>query len=208
MKDHQMRRLYTNVTSAVIAVTALAALSSRADAQSVSSLYTSTAEKDCRVKDTPPDGSISICPGKGGLIVVLTEADARQTVSVGRNPKAAENEPAASQSFRPFNSTTNTVEWRIANGRPFAIIQRWHISDNEEQDKNGRPVGRNLMVVTRLPPGPVCHVAYIDARANPNPSELARKAADEIARGFTCGKDQMKVVGERGRATELGLTEK
>jgi hypothetical protein len=192
-----------NAMSAVIALTGLLDLLGRADAQSLSSLYTSTAEKDCRVKDAPPDGSISICPGKGGLIVVLTEADARQTVSVGRNPKAADNEPAANQSFRPFNSTTNTVEWRIANGKPFAIIQRWHISDNEEQDKHGRPVGRNLLVVTRLPPGPVCHVAYIDARANPNPNELARKVADEAARDFQCGRDEVKIAGESGRATEL-----
>jgi len=192
-----------NATSAVIALTGLLALLGRADAQGLSSLYTSTAEKNCRVKDAPPDGSISICPGKGGLIVVLTEADARQTVSIGRNPQAADNEPAASQSFRPFNSTTNTVEWRIANGKPFAIIQRWHISDNEEQDKHGRPVGRNLMVVTRLPPGPVCHVAYIDARANPNPNELARKVADEAARDFQCGRDEVKIAGESGRATEL-----
>jgi len=192
-----------NVMSTVVAVTGPWALLGRADAQSLSSVYTSTAEKDCHVKDVPPDGSISICPGKAGLIVVLTEADARQTVSVGRNPEVADNEPAASQSFRPFNSTTNTVEWRIANGKPFAIIQRWHISDNEEQDKNGRPIGRNLLVVTRLPPGPVCHVAYIDVRANPNPNELARKAADEIARHFGGGKDGVKIAGEHGRATEL-----
>lgn len=198
-----MRRLYMNVMGAMIATSGVFGLSGRADAQTFSSLYTSTAAKDCRVKDTPPDGSISICPGKAGLIIVLTEADARQTVSVGRNPKAAENEPAASQSFRPFNSTTDTVEWRIANGKPFAVIQRWHISDNEELDKRGRPVGRNLLVVTRLPPGPVCHVAYIDARANPNPNELARKAADEIARNFRCGKDEVEIMGERGRASEL-----
>ena len=48
------------------------------------------------------------------------------------------------------------------------------------------------MVVTRLPPGAVCHVAYVDVRANPNPNELARKAADEIARDFKCGKDEVK----------------
>jgi hypothetical protein len=58
-------------------------------------------------------------------------------------------------------------------------------------------------VVTRLPPGPVCHVTYIDARANPNPNELARKAADEIARDFQCFKDEVNITGERGRATEL-----
>jgi hypothetical protein len=135
--------------------------------------------------------------------VLVTEDDLRQTVSVGRNRKAADNEPAASISFGPFNSTTDIVEWRAADGEPFAIIQRWHIADNDDPDKAGRPTAKGLMVVTRLPPGPVCHVAYVDVRANPNPNELARKAADETARDFKCGKDEVKVVGERGRATEL-----
>jgi hypothetical protein len=57
--------------------------------------------------------------------------------------------------------------------------------------------------VTRLPPGPVCHVAYIDVKANRNANELARKAADETARGFKCGKDEVKVIGASGRAVEL-----
>lgn len=60
-----------------------------------------------------------------------------------------------------------------------------------------------MLVVTRLPPGPVCHVAYIDAIANPNSNELARKAADDFARSFRCGKDEVKIIGGRGRAVEL-----
>jgi hypothetical protein len=60
-----------------------------------------------------------------------------------------------------------------------------------------------MLIVTRLPPGPVCHVAYVDAIANRNANELARKAADESARSFTCGKDRVKIVGASGRAVEL-----
>jgi len=59
--------------------------------------------------------------------------------------------------------------------------------------------------VTRLPPGPVCHVAYVDVGANPNADELARKAADDFARSFECGKDEVKVIGESGRAVELAV---
>ena len=70
-------------------------------------------------------------------------------------------------------------------------------------DSGGRPTDKGLMVVTRLPPGPVCHVAYVDVKANPNPNELARKAADEFARGFKCGKDKIRVIGESGRAVEM-----
>jgi hypothetical protein len=40
-------------------------------------------------------------------------------------------------------------------------------------------------------------------KANPNANELARKAADENARDFKCGTDEVKVIGESGRAVEL-----
>ena len=107
--------------------------------------------------------------------------------------------------FGPFNSTAHTVEWRAADGKPFAIIQRWHIADNSDEDKNGRPIAKPMLAVTRLPPGAVCHIAYVDAQANPNPNELARKAADEFARNFKCGVDEVKVIGETGRAVGMAM---
>jgi hypothetical protein len=149
------------------------------------------------------DSTIRICQGKAGLKVLVSEDDLRETVSVGRSRAAAASEPAAQVWFGPFNSATPTVEWRTFNGKPFAIIQRWHIADNDDPDKDGRPIAKPLLAVTRLPPGPVCHVAYIDVQANRNANELARKAADETTRGFKCGKDEVKVIGASGRAVEL-----
>lgn len=177
-----------------------------ANAQSVRSSYTSTAPKDCRQIGKPSnlDGSTTrVCPGKDGLVVLIAEDDLREIVSVGRNRKQAAEEPAANAWFAPFNSSENTVEWRTAGEKPFAIIQRWHIADNTDPDKQGRPKTKAMLVVTRLPPGPVCHVAYVDAIANPAANELARKAADDFARGFTCGKDKVKIIGTSGRAVEL-----
>jgi hypothetical protein len=56
-----------------------------------------------------------------------------------------------------------------------------------------------VLVVTRLgPPGETCHVGYVDALANPDANELARKIADEHARTFTCGKDKRIVLGKVG----------
>ena len=178
----------------------------QADAQTIGSSYTSTAPKDCRTIGKPSelDGSTTrVCPGKAGLVVLISEDDLRETVSVGRNRQAAAKEPARRRWFGPFNSTEHTVEWRMADGKPFAIIQRWHIADNTDHDKQGRPNAKAMLAVTRLPPGPVCHVAYVDAQANPNANELARKAADEFARDFKCGKDEVKVIGQSGRAVEL-----
>lgn len=179
-----------------------------ASAQTFGSSYTSTAPRDCRVKSAGngvDDSTIRVCPGKAGLVVVISEDDLREAVSVGRNRAAADQEPAAAASFGPFNSTTHTIEWRALDGKPFAIIQRWHIADNADADKDGRPVAKPLLVVTRLPPGAVCQVAYVDVKANPDANELARKAADETARGFKCGKDEVKVIGASGRAIELAV---
>ncbi len=194
------------VAAAAALFAAAFGLISPANAQTFSSSYTSTAPKDCRPVGKPSklDGSTTqVCPGKSGLVVLISEDDLRETVSVGPNRMAAAKEPAAEAWFGPFNSTAHTVEWRAVDGKSFAIIQRWLIADNDAPDKTGSPTTKPMLAVTRLPPGPVCHVAYIDGQANPNPNELARKAADEFARDFKCGKDEVKVIGERGRAVEM-----
>lgn len=199
-------------------------------AQNISS-YSSTAEKDCRKLkggNADDDGGMRVCPGPAGLVVLVSEGDLRETVSVGRNAKGASSEPAAKAWFGPFSSTTPTIEWRRAakDKPPFAMIQRWHIADIEDEGKDGRPIAKQLLVVTRLQPGSaysaevgtgsanriransenaVCHVAYIDVKANANPNDLAREAADTIARDFKCGTDRVKVMGASGRAVELAL---
>jgi len=177
-----------------------------ANAQTFGSGYTSTAPKDCRVSDAGngvDDSATRVCPGKAGLVVLVSEDDLRETVSVGRNRAMAAKEPAAEAWFGPFNSTNTTIEWRNLDGKPFAIIQRWHIADIADEDKDGRPIAKPILAVTRLPPGSVCHVAYVDVKANPNANELARKAADEFARDFKCGTDAVKVIGASGRTVEL-----
>ena len=204
MKRVPRRQLIVPATAALFA--AAFSLISAARAQTFSSSYTSSAEKDCRTIGKPwdPNGStMQVCPGKSGLVVVISEDDLRQTVSVGPDRAAAGKEPAAEAWFAPFNSTVNTVEWRAVDGKPFAIIQRWLIADNNDLDKAGTPTSKPMLAVTRLPPGPVCHVAYVDGQANRNPNELARQAADEFARDFKCGKDEVKVVGEKGAAVSL-----
>ena len=201
--SHRRQRI---APAAAALFAAASGLISPASAQTFSSSYTSTAPKDCRSIGKPRDsdgGTSQVCPGKSGLVVVISEDDLRQTVSVGPNRMAASKEPAAEAWFAPFNSTAPTLEWRAVDGKPFAIIQRWLIADNNDLDKGGSPNAKPMLAVTRLPPGPVCHVAYIDGQANRNANELARRAADEFARDFKCGKDEVKVVGEKGTAVSL-----
>jgi hypothetical protein len=168
------------------------------------SARTTTAPANCwidgpgRVEDSP----IRVCHGKATLVVLVNKGDLRETVSVGRNRNEAAQEPAAQAAFGPFKQALPAIEWRIAGNNPFAIIQRWRAADDRTDPKNG-PAAKPLLVVSRLPPGAVCPVAYVDSAANPNADELAHKAADEVARDFKCGRDQAKILGSPGRAAAL-----
>jgi hypothetical protein len=134
------------------------------------------------------------CPGYRGVAVWLSAGDQRMYVSFGRN---AANEPAAGETLGPFNDAYNgRIEWRLerlpgGKTRPFATILRWnYMVDVDDRKTSGR-----LLVVTRLGPGGVCHVGYVDARANPNANELARELADTKARSFRCRVDKPVRVG-------------
>ena len=192
--------IYTCLAAALVAQTAVAA------AAPVGSSYSTIAAHNCwsaSGKKDADDQSSRICRGKVGLVVSVNVGDMRETVSIGHNRAAAEKEPAAQAFFGPFSFASRTVEWRMAGSEPLAIIQRWDIDDNADQDRNGRPKPKPMLIVTRLPPGAVCHVAYVDVAANPDANELARQAADAAARDFKCGQDQVKVLGKSGRAVEL-----
>lgn len=191
---------FPNVAAALAVAGLFAAVPSPTAAQAIRSDYTSTAEKACKTfaKNKPSDEmpwSEMSCPGRAGLVVRLFDADLRMTVSVGRSLAAAEQEPAATQGFGAFNNAHDTVEWRSVRGKPpFAIIQRWTVGG--ENDK------RQLLVVTRLPPGPVCHIAHIDARAG-DANAVAREVAEQKARDFRCGVDEIGL--NRPRATHAAL---
>lgn len=136
------------------------------------------------------------CKGFAGIGVYVTAGDQRSYVSFGPN---AAHEPAAKQTFAAFNSEGKTIEWRwerSGNGKsaPFATILRWNTivySDTE-------PTHGQVLVVTRLGPGAVCHVGYVDALANADANVLAERIADQYARNFHCGIDKPVILGTKG----------
>jgi hypothetical protein len=172
--------------------------SAPATGQTIESAYTTFDAKKCkheRGKDVEDYGAWE-CPGYRGLRVLLSAGDQRMYVTFGPRKK---DDIALSQTFPGFNSVyEGTVEWRLEkqpNGktRPFATILRWNVrAEGDVKQSTGR-----ALVVTRLGPGGVCHVGYVDARANPDANELARRIADEHARTFRCGKDKRVVLGNR-----------
>jgi hypothetical protein len=169
-----------------------------ASSQQIFSAYTSfDADRNCRHTPgrDPEDYGSWTCRGYAGLIVRLSAGDQRMQVSFGHNARAAAKDAAASQSFPGFNSVyQGRVEWRIErlpNGktRPVATILRWNTRTAKDAEReDGKSTGRTL-VVTRLNPGGVCHVGYVDARG-PSANEVARRLADEKARSLRCGVDE------------------
>src|SRR5262245_52002360 len=150
----------------------------------------------------PEDGGVWRFKGFAGIAVVMAEGDARVYVSFG--PRAA-HEPAASETLAAPNGEGNRIEWRTVRERdgkrrPFAAIMRWTtaVVTDDPKAKAGTVRGGVVVVVTRLGPGGVCHVGYVDGRQNANADDLAREIADRHARSFRCGKDKPVVLGETG----------
>jgi hypothetical protein len=140
------------------------------------------------------------CTGHDGIAVHVTAGDQRTYISYGPN---AAKELAAQQTLSAFNSEGKTIEWRIerlSGGKThaFAAILRWNVTALDPDDDLKQVAGQ-VLVVTRLGPGGVCHVGYVDGRANPNANELAAEVADKHSRAFKCGKDKPMLLGVRGK---------
>jgi hypothetical protein len=174
----------------------LSALNTATADEDIFSRYTQfNANKECPHKKGVEEEDYGSwrCPGYEGIGVFLAAGDQRMYVSFGRNQKEAHDQIAAGETLRGFNEVyKGTVEWRIErlpNGktRPFATILRWnYVRDVDDRNASGR-----MLVVTRLNPGGVCHVGYVDKRS-PDANVEARKVADEKARTFKCGVDSAK----------------
>ena len=170
---------------------AFAAFAGTASAQTVISTYTDVDLDACTVVSADDFGATWACSGYKGIPVMISEGDLRFFVSYGLT---STTERAAEQTLPPFNRLGPRIEWRIGNvdGQiaPFATILRFFVARPDGEEGEGQ-----VLVVTRLGPGATCHVAYVDAVANPNANELARKAADETAQDFDCA-NEPEIVGE------------
>jgi hypothetical protein len=184
---------------ALVVFVVLAMFNTSASAQTVVSVYTPLDLKKCRHtagKDVEDYGTWS-CAGYGGIAVYVAAGDQRSYVSYGPN---AAKQSAAKQTLASFNGEGKTIEWRGERGadgnlKPYATIMRWSTTVSGDADE---PVKGQVLVVTRLGPGGVCHVGYVDARVNPAANTLAQKIADENARKFQCGADKPIVLGNKG----------
>jgi hypothetical protein len=150
----------------------------------------------CRPLSRHKDGGAWLCPGLRGFPVYFAEGDQRQMLGFGPTPQRRRS---ATQTLGPFNSIFEgrkraTIEWRVENdakGRivPFATIVRYHTSRDGARGE--------VLVVTKVDAKDSCHLAVIDAKANPDAMSIARSWAIKEAKKSGCS-DQPVVLGRVG----------
>ncbi|TFF21806.1 hypothetical protein E3C22_14100 [Jiella endophytica] len=162
-----------------------------ASAAGFDSAYTKLDLDSCEVlKEYEEGGGVDLkCPGYQDIPVFASEGDLRFSVDFG-----APGEESAT--FGPFNEPGETIEWRLAGGKPFATILRFHLDPGDGSGKI-----TDVLAVYTLSGEGSCPVGYVDASVNRDANVLARQIADEEAQGFVCGSDRPKY---RGKFSELG----
>ena len=167
----------------------LAAASAPASAGEITSAYTKYNLDKCKSLSSSVEESFGsfACNGYKGLEIYFAEGDLRAFMAYGAN---GFEHCSAQQTFGHFNSVTPTVEWRLDNGRPFAAIQRWNVSDLDDASKTTSWLG-----VTKIENANSCRVAIIKGLL-PRANEKAREAADTLARGFNCQTDTALVISD------------
>lgn len=146
-----------------------------APAQPERSVYTALDLDRCRTLEVIEEGE-SVrrrCPGLGAIPLFVNAGDGRFDVDAGIDNERWE-------SLGAFNAPGPRIEWRLAGGRPFAIIYRLRLTSPEQ------PPGSALIVETIGRPGrPGCQVATVDG-ALPDANARARAIADRQARTHRC----------------------
>lgn len=164
--------------------------------QQTKSLYTAVDPDACDVvSGSWPEARL--CEGLPGYPIYVVEGP-QTFLSVGEN---AAQRRAAQQTLQSRNSVLDrakrraTIEWRFIvkdeKPVPYATIIRYFTRDKQQAGE--------VLVVMRVSAADTCHVAYIDALANPNAMVMARRIADKVARSQPCPTSPA-VQGARGRS--------
>jgi hypothetical protein len=155
----------------------LAAQSPSAAAEpKVTSAYTKLDLNKCElIEEVDVDASWH-CAGFAGTTIFVTEGDLRFDVSAGSN----RSEDLCSGSPNcGFNYPPETIEWRLRDGQPFAIIYRLKYTIAETDRTSSR-------LIMETVGGNACRIASLDANL-PDANLTARAAADaSLRRAMPC----------------------
>ena len=169
------------------------------------SVYTDIDLDHCKTlskpaEDEPGDFILLQCKGYKDYPLYYAEGDLRQTVHFGHlDQEIIEH---AFETFGPFNYIGKKLEWRLDDSSvPYATILRHFIrnADPNTGMSDEKHAGQVLVISRVGQPDDKrgCVVGYVDALKNPEPNDMARKVADEMAVNFVCGKDRPAFHGDR-----------
>lgn len=172
-------------------------------ARAADSVYTDLDTDHCKklsAGDEPGGGIVLMCKGYADYPVYYKEGDLRQAILYG-HVSAAYIE-GTFETFGAFNYAGPKIEWRLGtDGKPFAAIQRWYISNSGAMEPGPAPADTGqVLVISKVAgnDGTGCVAGYVDALSNAGPNVLARQVADRQAEIFTCGTDEAAFHGARG----------
>lgn len=140
-----------------------------------SSAYTNLTS-DCKaIKGGEGTDDASDCKGVGGYRIYLSPSAAMLGISA-QIPNKTDAIQIATQDIG-FDETKRRIEWRLANGKPFAVIMRVakYGETDEENPYFGKKIGEELVVVG------LQGFEKIDFKVDantPNANEKARELAD------------------------------
>ena len=114
------------------------------------------------------------CEGYGGYDVYISYSACASMFSLEKGDESI------SLGMQAVNWTQKTVEWRLANGKPFAVIMRvYDYAGDDLCTSNGKITGSSL-IVKGLKGFEIDET--VDAKSTSNPNVKARELADK---GFT-----------------------
>lgn len=163
--------------SALVALACLVVTAVTAKAAEV--IYTDTHGQHCRQITENSELSQYTCKGIAGRTIAVSDAVMIGNLHYG----------AADESLQPSTRITGEgigkkVEWRLADGRPYAAIHRVLTP------------GGSVLVVTRLDRVKACHAGYVDGRS-PDANGVAAGLAETARVSFRCGIDKPTTVGRK-----------
>ena len=164
------------------------------------SVYTKLDIEKCKVLEEEGDSIRAVCDGWGGYPVEFAEGDLRQSLFFGHMGDWAKK--SHFESFGPFNQMGGTAEWIVEGKVAKSAIMRFFIENpNPATGEIDKAFQGQVLVVYKVGQkgeGEACMVGFVDARANPNPNELARKVAAEEVKDFACRLNEPQWHGIKG----------
>lgn len=154
-------------------------------ATAITSAYTDIDLARCQSLSSDPehDSASWRCPGYGDVPVFISSGDLRYDVDAG-----VDNDNF--QTLPPFNENPTRIEWRLRDGRPFAIIFRLRLATNEQTEWSASALG----VATVGAPGrPGCTIAWIDGNV-PEANAVAHRIADQRAPTAQCAGGEPEMI--------------